>query len=253
MDNPVNGFKRGLAEGRSQIGIWCALPGSYAAELVAGAGFDWMVLDTEHAPNDPLTVLPQLQAVAAYGVSPLVRVAANDTVLIKRLLDVGAQSLLVPYVQTPEEAAAAVAAMRYAPEGVRGFALATRATRFGRVRDYARTAAEELCLVVQVETAAALERLEAIAGVDGVDAVFIGPADLAASMGHAGELGHPEVVAAVEDGIARLVKLGRPAGVLAMNPDFARRCIALGASFTAVGIDSAILARGADALAAAFR
>lgn len=239
MQLPRNAFKRGLAEGRQQIGLWCSLPGAYSAELVAGSGFDWLLLDTEHSPSDPLTVLPQLQAIAAYQVSPIVRPANNDVVLIKRFLDLGAQSLLIPYVQNVEEARRAVAAMRYPPEGVRGVSAVTRATRFGRVPGYAKSAASELCLLVQVETREALLSLEAIAAVDGVDGVFIGPGDLAASLGHAGEPGHAEVKAAVEDAIRRLRAIGKPAGVLTPDESFAARCIELGTTFTAVGVDPA--------------
>lgn len=253
MNLPENHFKRALREGRQQIGLWCSLPGSYAAEAVAGSGYDWLLFDTEHSPGDPLTVLAQLQAVAPYDVSAVVRPASNDTVLIKRFLDLGAQTLLIPYVQNADEARAAVAAMRYAPDGVRGVSGLTRATRFGRVAGYARKAAEELCLLVQVETGEALERLEEIASVEGVDGVFIGPADLAASLGHVGEPGHPEVVAAVEDAIRRIRIIGKPAGILTPDMAFAQRCIEIGTLFTAVAIDVSILARGTEAMARQFK
>lgn len=253
MNLPENRFKRALREGRQQIGLWCSLPGSYAAEAVAGSGYDWLLFDTEHSPGDPLTVLGQLQAVTPYDVSAVVRPASNDTVLIKRFLDLGAQTLLIPYVQNAEEARVAVAAMRYAPEGVRGVSGLTRATRFGRVAGYARKAAEELCLLVQVETGEALDRLEEIASVEGVDGVFIGPADLAASLGHVGEPGHPEVVAAVEDAIGRIRKIGKPAGILTPDTAFAQRCIEIGTLFTAVAIDVGILARGTEAIARQFK
>ncbi len=253
MRLPQNAFKRALAEGRRQIGLWCTLPDAYAAEALAGCGFDWLLLDTEHSPGDLRTVLSQLQAIAAYEVAAVVRPASNDIVLIKRLLDVGAQSLLIPYVQSAEEARRAVAAMRYPPQGVRGVSSLTRATRFGRVRDYATQADRELCLLVQVETAEALAQLESIASVEGVDGVFIGPADLAASLGHVGEPGHPVVVAAVEDAIRRLRALRKPAGILTLDAAFARRCIELGTTFTAVGVDVALLAREADHLVRQFR
>ncbi|PZQ47492.1 MAG: 4-hydroxy-2-oxoheptanedioate aldolase [Rhodovulum sulfidophilum] len=252
MDLPRNGFKAALRAGRSQIGLWCSLPGGYAAELLAGSGFDWLLFDTEHSPGDPLTVLPQLQAAAAYPVAPIVRPATNDAVLIKRFLDLGAQTLLIPYVQTPEEAASAVAAMRYPTRGMRGVSALTRATRFGRVAGYARRAEEELCLLVQIETGEALRRLEEIAAVDGVDGVFIGPADLAASLGHVGDAGHPDVVAAVEDAVGRLRAMGKPAGILTTDAAFARRCVELGTTFTAVGVDAGLLVRAADALARDF-
>ena len=252
MDLPVNRFKRAIRDGRQQIGLWCTIPGGTVAEVLAGAGYDWIVFDTEHSPGDPDSVLAQLQAAAPYPVSAVVRPTSNDVAEIKRYLDIGAQTLLIPYVQDAEEARAAVAAMRYAPAGLRGVSGWTRATRFGRIPDYARRAADELCLIVQVETAEALERIDAIAAVEGVDGLFIGPADLAASLGHAGDLMHPEVVAAVEDGIARIRAAGKPAGILTLDQAFATRCIALGTVFTAVGTDGGILSRGADALRNAF-
>lgn len=253
MELPRNHFKAAIASGRHQLGFWCSLPGGYAAELVAGSGYDWLLFDTEHSPSDPIGVLSQLQAAAAYEVSSIVRPASNDPVLIKRMLDVGAQTLLIPYVQTREEAEAAVAAMRYPPRGIRGVSGLTRATRFGRVPGYATTAESELCLLVQVETGFALDRLEDIASVEGVDGVFIGPADLAASLGFPGEPDRPDVVAAVEDAIARIKAAGKPAGLLTPNIGFARRCIELGTLFTAVGIDAGVLARGSEALVRNFR
>ncbi|WP_342363154.1 aldolase/citrate lyase family protein [Terrarubrum flagellatum] len=253
MDLPINRFKKALFESRQQIGLWCSLPGSYAAEAVAGAGFDWLLFDTEHSPGDPLTVLAQLQAVAAYDVSAVVRPASNDAVLIKRFLDLGAQTLLIPYVQDASEARAAVAATRYPPSGIRGVSGLTRATRFGRVAGYGKRAADELCLLVQVETREALNQVEAIAAVDGVDGVFIGPADLAASLGHIGEASHPEVVAAVEQAVRRLRAIGKPAGILTPDGAFAKRCIELGTIFTAVAIDAGILARGAETSARQFK
>jgi 4-hydroxy-2-oxoheptanedioate aldolase len=253
MKLPVNRFRQALAESRQQLGLWCSLPSAYAAEVVAGSGFDWLLLDTEHSPSDVQTVLEQLHATAAYDVSPVVRPASNDIVLIKRYLDIGAQTLLIPYVQSAAEAAQAVAAMRYPPDGVRGVAALTRATRFGRVEGYARRAAEELCLLVQVETQQALDSLEAIAAVEGVDGIFIGPGDLAASLGYPGEQSHPIVVAAIEDAIRRVRAAGKPAGILTADTAFAKRCIALGTTFTAVGADVGILARGSEKLAKEFR
>ena len=253
MKLPENAFKRALAAKRQQIGLWCSLPGPYVAEAVAGSGFDWLLFDTEHSPGDPLTVLAQLQAVAPYEVSAVVRPAANDTVLIKRFLDIGAQTLLIPYVQSAEEARAAVAATRYPPHGVRGVSGVTRATRFGRVEGYQKRAAEELCLIVQIETQQALDALEAIADVEGVDAVFIGPADLAASLGYPGEYAHPAVIAAIEGAIGRIRKTGKPAGILSPDNAFAARCIELGTLFTAVGVDAALLARGTENLARQFK
>lgn len=249
-----NHFKNAISQRQQQIGLWSTLSTAFAAEAVAGAGFDWLLLDTEHSPGDVLTVMAQLQALSGYPeVSPVVRPATNDPVLIKRFLDVGAQSLLIPYVQSAEEAAAAVAAVRYPPAGIRGVSALTRATQFGRIKEYATTASDEICVLVQIETQAGLDALESIASVDGVDGVFIGPADLAASLGHIGALDHPVVVAAVEDAIRRIAEIGKPSGILTGSPQFAERCIELGTSFTAVGVDVGLLARAADGLLKRFR
>lgn len=250
---PRNAFKAALLAGRPQIGLWVCLANGYAAELVAGSGFDWLLLDTEHSPGGIDSVLSQLQAVAPYDVSAVVRPEANDTALIKRYLDIGVQTLLIPYVQTAGEAAKAVAAMRYPPAGVRGVGGTTRATRFGRVRGYAEHCEEELCLLVQIETGEALARLEEIAGVEGVDGVFIGPNDLAASLGHMGQPGHPEVILAIEDALQRLKAIGKPSGIFTPDLAFAARCMQMGTGFTAVGSDISLLARASEALAAQFR
>lgn len=250
---PVNRFKRSLMNKTSQIGLWCTLSSAYATEAVAGAGFDWLLLDTEHSPGDVLTVLTQLQALSGYpGVSPVVRPATNDPVLIKRFLDIGVQTLLIPYVQNVEEARAAVAAIRYPPRGIRGVSSTTRANRFGRIPDYATRAESELCLLLQIETQGGLASLEGICAVDGVDGIFIGPNDLAASLGHLGQVDHPEIVATIEKTIGRVVAARKPVGILTGNAAFARHCIALGTSFTAVGVDAVLLARGADALVGSF-
>jgi 4-hydroxy-2-oxoheptanedioate aldolase len=250
---PANRFKAAIAAGHQQIGLWVALANAYSTEIVAGSGFDWLLLDGEHSPNEPATVLPQLQAAAAYPVSCVIRPAWNDKVLIKRYLDVGAQTLLVPYVQTEEEAVAAVEAVRFPTRGVRGVAGVTRATRFGRIPDYAKRAHEEICLLVQIETRLGLDNLEAIARVDGIDGVFIGPADLAAGLGHLGEIGHPEVQAAIEDAIKRIKACGKPPGILTPDEKWARRYIELGTIFTAVGLDAMVLARETEKLAAKFK
>jgi 4-hydroxy-2-oxoheptanedioate aldolase len=253
MHLPRNEFKHAIAEGRRQIGLWVNLPSGFTAEALAGCGFDWLCFDTEHAIGDPITVFTQLQAVAPYPLSAVVRPVENDPALIKRLLDAGAQTLLIPYVQDAGEAQAAVDAMRYGPRGVRGFAGLTRATRFGQVETYATRAEEELCLLVQVETASALDEIEAIAAVDGVDGIFIGPADLAASMGHPGDPGHPDVVDAIETAIGRIQEAGKPAGILSLDPQFVDRCIELGTVFTAVDVDLNILLTGARAVAERYR
>lgn len=252
-DLPQNGFKRAIAGGRQQVGLWVSLASPYSAEIVAGSGFDWMVIDTEHSPNEVDTTLAQLQVCAAYPVMPVVRPAWNDTVLIKRHLDIGAQTLLVPYVQNGEEAAKAVAAIRYPTRGVRGVAGVTRAARFGRVKDYAKRAEEELCLLVQVETREGLDKIEEIARTDGIDGVFIGPADLHASLGYTGEIANPQVKPRIDDAIRRIRKAGKAPGILTPSEADARHWLECGALFVAVGADVGILARGAEALAAKFK
>jgi 4-hydroxy-2-oxoheptanedioate aldolase len=253
MDLPANNFKRALKANRLQIGLWCSLSSHYATELVAGSGFDWILLDTEHSPNDLESVLQQLQAAAPYPTHPVVRVPWNDMVTIKRYLDIGAQSLLIPYVQNAEEAKAAVAYTRYPPAGVRGVAGATRATRFGRAKDYAKRAHEEICVLVQVETQTALDQLEKIAAVDGVDGVFIGPADLHASLGYVGETNNPKVMPVIDDAIRRIRKCGKAPGILTGVEADAKRWIECGGLFVAVGADTGVLARGTEALAAKFK
>ena len=253
MELPQNPFKRALRAGKAQIGIWSSLSSNYSVEVIAGAGFDWLLLDMEHSPNDLESLLTQLQAAAPYATHPIVRVPWNDMVAIKRVLDIGAQSLLVPYVSTPAEAAAAVSYIRYPPAGVRGVAGTTRASRFGRVKDYARRAHEEICLLVQLETQRALDSLEAICAVEGIDGVFIGPADLHASLGHAGEIANPEVKPLIAEAIRRIRKCGRAPGILTPNEADARHWLGCGALFVAVGADVGILARGAESLAAKFK
>lgn len=253
MKLPVNTFKRGLREGRQQIGLWNSIPGQVAAEMLAGTGFDWITIDTEHSLTDIPDVLGMLQAMAPYPVSPVVRPQSQDPVLIKRLLDFGAQTLMIPYVQSAAEAKALVAAMRYAPRGFRGVAGGTRASGFGQVADYMARAEEELCLIVQIETHEAVAAIEDIAAVDGVDALFIGPADLAASLGHPGNQAHPDVAATIESAIKRIVAAGKPAGILTVDQDFARRCIGWGTRFTAVGVDLWLLSAAARGLAASYR
>jgi 4-hydroxy-2-oxoheptanedioate aldolase len=253
MELPRNAFKRALQAGRAQIGLWSSLSSNYTVEVIAGAGFDWILLDTEHSPNDLENLLTQLQAAAPYPSHPVVRVAWNDMVTMKRVLDIGAQSLLVPYISTKAEAESAVAHTRYPPAGVRGVAGTTRATRFGRVGEYAKRAHEELCLLVQVETQGALDNLEAICTVDGVDGVFIGPADLHASLGHPGEIANPKVKPLIDEAIRRIRMAGKAPGILTPSEADARHWLQCGALFVAVGADVGILARGAEALAAKFK
>jgi 4-hydroxy-2-oxoheptanedioate aldolase len=247
----TNRFKRALREGRTQIGMWLALANPYTAEVCATAGFDWLLIDGEHGPNDVPLILSQLQAVAAYPVSPVVRIVTGETALIKQLLDVGAQTLLVPMVESAQQAEQLVAAVRYPPRGVRGIGSGiSRASRWQAIPDYlAATGDDEICLLVQVESKAGLEQLEAIAKVDGVDGVFLGPSDLSASFGHRGNPGHPEVVAALEGAIATILACGKAAGILTPDERLARRYLELGATFVAVGAEVTILATGVRALA----
>jgi 4-hydroxy-2-oxoheptanedioate aldolase len=253
MDMPTNPFKRALKAGRLQVGLWSSLSSHVSVEVIAGSGFDWILLDTEHSPNELPMVHSQLQAAVGGTAHPVVRPPWNDTVVIKRFLDIGVQSFLIPYVQNEAEARAAVAATRYPPKGVRGVATASRASRFGRVKDYFARAEEELCVIVQLESRVALGNLEAIAAVEGVDGLFIGPSDLSADLGHLGNAGHPEVQAAIEDAIRRIQACGKVAGFLTGDEPLARRYIELGCLVAAVGADIGILARGSEQLAARFK
>ncbi|KAJ57509.1 hypothetical protein ACMU_03105 [Actibacterium mucosum KCTC 23349] len=253
MEMHKNLFKAALKSGTQQLGMWNTIPGLAVPEMLAGAGFDWVLIDTEHTPVDMAEIVTALQAIGQYpNVSALVRPVANDPVVIKRLLDVGAQTLLVPMVDTPEQAAAAVAATRYPPEGVRGMGLTTRAAGFGRVANYVQAAATEICVIVQVESVTALNNLDAIAATPGVDAVFIGPSDLSASMGHPGNPGHPDVQATIDTAFARLHAMGVPTGIISLDPEAAKRYLAAGVGFVAVGIDLAVLRQNIDALRAQF-
>ncbi|WP_374630773.1 HpcH/HpaI aldolase/citrate lyase family protein [Pannonibacter indicus] len=245
MNLPANAFKAALRAGRTQIGIWNSLSDPAVAELLAGCGYDWMMFDTEHSTAGPNEVISFLRTVAPYPVSAVVRPGWNNPVEIKKLLDAGAQTLLIPYIQSAEEARQAVAAVTYPPKGVRGVSGMTRANRYGAVANYATRANEEICLLVQVETREALSQLREIAQVPGVDGVFFGPADLAASFGHPGQPSHPEVRQAILDGIGVLRGLGVPAGILSLDQDFLRDARAAGALFIAVDTDSGLLRRAA--------
>lgn len=210
MQLPINTFKERLALGEPQIGLWLGLANAYCSELAANAGFDWLLLDGEHAPNDLRGLLGQLQAIAPYPSQAVVRPPIGDTALIKQLLDIGAQTLLVPMVDSPGQAAELVRAMRYPPHGVRGVGSAlARASRWNSIPDYLHNADEQMCLLVQIENVEGLANLDAIAAVEGVDGVFIGPMDLSASMGYRGDPGHPDVQSAIEDAITRIKQIGR--------------------------------------------
>jgi 4-hydroxy-2-oxoheptanedioate aldolase len=250
---PANPLKAALLAQRRQIGLWSSLCSNVVAEVLGYAGFDWIVVDTEHAPSAPLDVLAQLQALATGTAEPVVRVAWNDAVLLKCLLDIGARSLLIPFVQNAEEARAAVAATRYPPQGVRGVSVSHRANRFGRVANYLHTASEQMCVLVQLETSVALGNLEDIAKIEGVDGVFIGPSDLAADLGHLGNAAHPVVQTAIADACARILAAGKPAGILAPVEADARRYFEMGFTFVAIGSDVGLLSNGSTALASRMR
>ena len=257
MQLPVNPFKRALAEKRAQIGLWVGLGDSYTTEICAGAGFDWLLLDGEHSPNDLRSLLQQAQAVAAYPAShAIARVPVGHghagTTLIKQYLDLGIQTLLVPMVDTAQEAADLVRAMRYPPLGIRGMGGA-RASRWGRIAAYPKEANSQVCLLVQAESQEALDNLDAIAATEGVDGVFIGPADLSASLGHVGNSMHADVQAAIEDALKRINKAGKAAGILTPDEALARRYLEMGFLFVAVGLDNNLLARHTSALAARFK
>lgn len=253
MKTLFNPFKAALLDGRLQVGLWSGLSSNITVEVLANAGFDWLLLDTEHSPNELPMVHAQLQAISHGEAHPIVRPPWNDTVTIKRYLDLGVQTLLIPFVQDAIEARAAVAATRYPPLGVRGYSAAARASDYGRVKDYPQQCEEHLCVLLQVETPEALANIEAIAAIDGVDGIFIGPGDLSASMGFLGQPMHPTVVAAIEDAIARILACGKAAGILVGDEKLAKHYIDIGCTFVAVGSDIGILARGAEALAAKFK
>ena len=254
MDMPRNIFKQGLREGRLQVGLFVGLASACSMEILAGAGFDWLVIDAEHSPNNPASVMAQLQAAAPYPVQLLVRPMSHDAALIRQYLDVGAQTLLLPLVDTAAQARELVRAVRYPPQGIRGVgASLARAAHWNGVEDYVRHANDEVCLIVQVETCLGLENLDAILAVEGVDGVFIGPADLAASLGHLGDARHPEVKAAIENALGRIAGSGKAAGVFVTEPGLARHYRNCGASFIAVGGDTTLLRGAALKLATSFR
>ena len=254
MQIPVNTLKQALRDGTRQIGLWMGLADPCAAELLAGAGFDWLLIDAEHSPNDLRSVLAQLQAAAAYPVHCIVRPVSANAHLIKRYLDIGVQSLIVPMIETPEDAARVVAATRYPVRGYRGVASATtRASRWGRIDCYFERSDAQMFVAVQVESVRGLENLEAITAVDGVDGVFFGPADLAASMGLLGKAADPRVGTAIAEGIKTVTGVGKAAGTLTSDRALARQYLALGARFIAVGVDMALLSKAAYELAGEFK
>jgi 4-hydroxy-2-oxoheptanedioate aldolase len=254
MDVPVNRFKQALREGKPQIGLWLALGDAISAELCAGAGFDWLVLDAEHGPNDLRSLLAQMQAVAPYPSHPVVRIRVGDPHIIKQVLEVGAQTMLIPMVETAEQAASLVAAMQYPPAGFRGVGSALgRSSRWNRMAAYPQQAGNEMCLLVQIETRRGVENIKAIAATPGVDGVFIGPADLSASMSHLGNMTHPDVLATIEQCIGHIRAAGKAPGILFGDEALVKRYLELGVLFIAVSADTLILSQGTDRMAARFK
>ncbi|CAN5705891.1 4-hydroxy-2-oxoheptanedioate aldolase [soil metagenome] len=256
MDLPINHFKKAIASvgASAQIGLWLGLADPYAAEVSAGAGFDWLLIDGEHAPNDVRSLLGQLQVIAPYPVHPVLRPPTGDVALIKQYLDIGAQTLLIPMIETAAQAELMVKAMRYPPEGIRGVGAAlARASRFNRVPGYLNAANAQMCLLVQVESKTGLDNIAEIAAVDGVDGVFIGPADLSAALGHLGNPMHADVVSAIGGAVDAILAAGKAPGILMADEKMARMWIERGCRFVAVGTDVTVLVRGTTALAEAFK
>ena len=268
MQTPTNRFKQAMAQRQAQIGLWLGLADAYSAEILAGTGYDWLLVDGEHAPNDLRSILHQLQAIASAASAtsalppgaqpphPVARVPVGDTALIKQFLDLGVQTLLVPMVDTAEQAARIVRCSRYPQDdgkgGIRGMAGA-RASGWGRRSNYYHEANAQVCMLLQVESVEGLKNIDAIAQTEGVDGVFIGPADLSATMGHVGNPGHPDVQAAIEHAIARIRHAGKAAGILTPNEALARKYLELGCSFVAVGLDTGLLVQASSALASKFK
>ena len=254
IPHPRNLFKKALQEKRPQIGLWVGLADAYAAEALAGTGFDWLLVDGEHAPNDIRSTLSQLQAIAPYPVNPVVRPVIGETALIKQYLDIGAQSVLIPMVETAEQAARMVAATRYPPQGIRGVgSLLARASRWNQIDGYETNANDEMCVLVQVENQAGMDNLAAITAVDGVDGVFFGPADLSASMGLLGQPSHPDVRKVIADAIRQVRAAGKAPGVLTSDPEVIQEYLDAGALFVAVGVDTSLLVNAARTLAARYK
>ncbi len=248
-----NSFKQRLKKGEVLIGLWSSLGSNMVAEILSLSDFDWVVFDTEHAPSDLFQLVGQLQAMNGSPLQSLVRPAWNDPVLMKRLLDIGFRNFVVPFVQSADEARAAVAATRYPPQGIRGVALATRAAKFGNIGDYVKKANAGICVIVQVENRTGLEALEDICRVRGVDAVFVGPSDLAASLGHLGDPRHRTVQKAIRGVAETCRRMGTVSGILAAGEGDARRYLKWGFTFVGVGSDTGLMRGGVNALAARFK
>lgn len=250
MPAPTNPFKKALKAGKTQIGCWVSLANPYTTEMMGTAGFDWLLVDNEHSPNDLRSTIAQLAVLEASDSHTIVRVPLGETYIIKQMLDAGAQSILVPMVESAEQARDLVRDVTYPPAGRRGvgYSLA-RASRFAAITDYGQTADAEICLLVQVENRAGMAALDDILAVDGVDGVFIGPADLAADMGHMGDINHPDVQEAIMDALRRIRAAGKAPGILATQEKMAQDALDAGAQFVAVGADSMLLVGSARALA----
>lgn len=254
MPAPLNSFKQALLAHKPQTGLWVALANPVAAELCAGAGFDWILIDGEHAPNDIPLLASQLQAAAGQPSHAVIRLPMGEAWMIKQALDIGTQNLLIPMVESRAQAEAAARACLYPPQGVRGVGSSlARASNYNRISDYVQTANEQICLLVQIESRTALGNLDEIAATEGVDGLFIGPADLAADMGYLGNSAAPEVVEAVEKAILRIRELGKPAGIMITDLALARRYQNLGASLVAIGSDVTLLSGAASRLLAEYR
>lgn len=251
MPATKNTFKHAIAQGDVQTGCWLGLADPYIAEISAGAGFDWLLIDGEHAPNDLRSIVAQLQVIAARDTHAIVRPPIGQTWIIKQLLDAGAQTLLVPMVESAQQAQTLVKAVTYPPHGMRGVGSAlARASDFAAITDYLTTARDEICLLAQVENQKGMQALDDILTVDGLDGVFIGPSDLAADMGFIGQAGAPEVKKAVINAITRIVASGKAAGILTLDTDLQQQCQALGATFIATDIDVSLFARNMRSAAA---
>lgn len=246
-----NKFKQSLKNETVQWGFWLGLASPYTAEICAGAGFDWLLIDAEHAPNDIPSVLSQLQAIQSYDSHPVVRPVEGTTAIIKQLLDIGTQSLLIPMVESAQQAQHLVKACHYPPKGNRGVGTAlARAADWGRNTEYLKQADDEICLLLQVESVAGLNELDEIVNIKGVDGVFIGPADLAGSLGYLGQPSHPEVKKVIEKALKTIRDAGKAPGILATDIELAKHYQSCGALFIAVGVDTVILARETANLAA---
>ena len=249
-----NPFKAGLRNGETQIGLWLSSTSSYMAEIAATSGYDWLLIDGEHAPNTIQDLYHQLQAIAPYPSQAVIRPVEGSRALIKQVLDIGARTLLIPMVETAQEAREIVLATRYPPEGTRGVgASVARAARWGRIDNYMRQANDELCLLIQVESKTALDNLDEILDVEGIDGVFIGPADLSASLGYPDNAGHPEVQRRIQDALRRIRAAGKAAGFLAVDPLMARQALEWGANFVAVGVDTMLYTEALDTRLALFK